>query len=187
GGVNTYDVCGECDGSGKSLDRCDVCFGDGSSCLDCDEYDITQNQLLLDGGLQRLNLLVQNLGDRIRSLHGGRTKSEKKLLEEADGLYRDTWQLVYSMPGIFDLCSNTVFCVSISHQDRLDTVLTNSERLRVIVKRLSRKFKRALLARGVKAKKARRRTRWYARRANSEHKSNLISLSEIPNSVSSCS
>ncbi|MCO6432416.1 MAG: hypothetical protein J5J00_16305 [Deltaproteobacteria bacterium] len=154
-GTAKVDRCGVCGGNDAcvdcldnpfgtaTIDRCGVCEGDGTSCLGCTNKDITATLMELDGGAHKQRNLVKLATVRLKkTLLNTTTKAfSKKALREAERLRQENWRLAWSVARVQTVCSNTVFCASVSNQDILDEYRTNAATLRDIALQVMNELK----------------------------------------------
>ncbi|MCB0320829.1 MAG: hypothetical protein KDD60_07870, partial [Bdellovibrionales bacterium] len=152
-------------------DRCGVCGGDGTSCLECEAFDITQTQFLLDGGAKDQEKLILNVLHSLKRLD--RSKASLAFIKEsraiAHTLQISNWTLSWELPSVFSVCSN-VFCVAVSNEPQLSVYRQQSDELRQLGEKVIARLRKAMKRKNAlrKGKLAR-----YAKRNSGLHTGNI--------------
>ncbi|MCB0332316.1 MAG: DUF4215 domain-containing protein, partial [Bdellovibrionales bacterium] len=126
------------------LDVCGVCDGDGTSCLDCGQFDNTEQLMSLDGGADaQKNLVIRSIRTLKRKAGASSVRKFVKARRlEALALYEKNWVLTWTIPTVVETCSNTVLCVQTDYSTVTAEYNDNSARLREIVEEVVSKLRK---------------------------------------------
>lgn len=184
----TLTVAGEC-GCDLSIvpDRCGVCGGDGMSCLDCQQFDISDTQALLDnGGIAQEQLIRRNVRNirRISTRRGARLRTFlRESLALANDLQLENWGAIYSIEADRLVCSNS-FCVqSTTAESVLAGFRERSDQLRQLGIEVVTRLRRTMRREG---KSRRRRITREMASVDTLHAENLRLADTIPAVNSDC-
>ncbi|RMG40598.1 MAG: hypothetical protein D6719_10495 [Candidatus Dadabacteria bacterium] len=139
----------------EEKDQCGRCFGDNTSCLGCEGVDISETQLTLDGASHDQSNLVQRIGKRIRKASRAKRdrKFARKIMAQAKDLATANWVLTYSIPSVFDQCTNSILCVQVDNTPTIENYRTNARTLRDLALKALKRYKKLTGKKGKRFKK----------------------------------
>jgi hypothetical protein len=163
------------------IDRCNVCNGNGESCLGCTETDIATSQFKLDGSAKNLSGIVGKVGQRILRIDNSRSQRRYVRTQVAlsNALYEDSWKQTWAVNSIQLTCTNAQFCVSVSNATGISKVISNSESVRTLVRKVVRRLRK--LRNNSKAGQS------YINSADANFNLVVESTKSIPEQTSKCS
>ena len=121
-------------GGSAAYDRCGVCNGNGMSCLGCSELNLTPRLMAMDDGARRQKNQVQRAArmlSRVICRNDAKNRAFiRKVRRSANNLYLKSWRHTWAIPRVLEFCSNTLFCVQISHAGEVAAYNQTALRLR---------------------------------------------------------
>ncbi len=171
-------------GGDAEYDRCGVCDGDGMSCIDCEDFDVENILLGLDGVADAQANIVKKLTRTYKKAAKGTSqeKSAKKFRKKtnlrADELFTENWTFTWSTPTIVTQCAESEFCVEVSNVASIEQYNVNSDELFQLAKQTKRKIK--------KITKLKKKVRKLVKEAKALNAESFALSTTVPTSQSVC-
>lgn len=137
-----FDCLGQFNGTAL-YDRCGVCDGNGQSCLGCEPKEITAQLLGLDGNAATQNRLIHDTTIVLEKAYPKNKSLKKfgvKIRATSSALYKQSWQLAWTLPTVVQKCTNSVFCAEFSSAAVLDAFEKNARQFDKLIRDVAAKY-----------------------------------------------